>query len=183
LIAGYVQNNMSEKALDLFEEMPLKTNEVTHSIIFKACSQLKNDRGRDFGKKLLDELLNAETPNDIVLTSAIHMQMIYGDTQGAEHLFQLIKRKDAFSYGTIMNGYNLNHEPMKTFAVFEEMKQQNVVPDESILAFLIHASSRLGFISTCKSIVSEIPSDWFDNRRVCSALIDMWVSMDYLPPM
>ena len=37
---------MYEKALDLFETMSLKPNNIIYIIIFNACAKLNNDRAR-----------------------------------------------------------------------------------------------------------------------------------------
>ncbi len=95
---------MNDKALDLFEQMSVTANNVIYAIIFKACAQLANERAVILGKKLLDEVLNGSKANNIVLTSAVHMLMRFGDVHGAEHYFESIKEKDVISYGAMMQG-------------------------------------------------------------------------------
>ncbi|CAM2707819.1 unnamed protein product [Rotaria socialis] len=50
-ILGYVENNMPENALDLFERMSLSPNDIIYIIIFNACSKLANERAITIGKK------------------------------------------------------------------------------------------------------------------------------------
>jgi len=104
---GYVENDMSEKALDLYELMSLNPNSVIYTIIFNACAQLKNDRGKTVGKKDLDQILNKSETNNVVLNSAIHMLMSYGDVKSAEQLFESMKKTDVISYGAMMTGNHL----------------------------------------------------------------------------
>ncbi len=98
---------MCEQALDLFEQMPLNSDDVTYTIIFKACAQLNNDRGKNVGKKLCEQILNKSVTNQFILCSALHMLMRFGDVKSAEHLFELIKKKDTVSYGAMMKGNQL----------------------------------------------------------------------------
>ncbi|CAF5139929.1 unnamed protein product, partial [Rotaria sp. Silwood1] len=46
---GYVGNEMSEKALDLFEKIDLKLDDVTYVIVFNACAKLANDQAMKIG--------------------------------------------------------------------------------------------------------------------------------------
>jgi len=98
---------MCEKVLDLFEQISSYSNSVIHAIIFKACAQLKNDRGKNVGEKLLDQILNKPVTDQVLLCSAIQMLMSFGDVTRAEHLFELIKEKNTVSYGTMMKGNQL----------------------------------------------------------------------------
>ncbi|CAF1575678.1 unnamed protein product, partial [Rotaria magnacalcarata] len=49
-IKGYVGNEMFEKALDLFEQIPLGLTNVTYTVVFNACAKLCNDRAMKIGK-------------------------------------------------------------------------------------------------------------------------------------
>jgi len=170
---------MSEKALDLFEQMSLDPNHVIYTIIFNACAQLKNDRGISVGKKLLNEIFNKSETNNVVFSSAIYMQMSFGDVKSAEHLFEFIKKNDLATYNSMMKGYNLNNNPLKCLKLFEKMKKQDILPDKITFILLIRACSQFSILSTCQSIVAQIPSYLYDNQRIRNALIDMWASIDY----
>ena len=98
---------MSEKALDLFEKMSSIPDNVIHAIIFNACAQLKNDRGKKVGYKILDQMLNKSRIDNVVLNSAVHMLMSNGDVKSAEQLFQSIKKSDVISCGAMMKGNHL----------------------------------------------------------------------------
>ena len=93
-ILAYVQNQMSEKALDLFEQIEFNLNNVTYTIVFNACAELANDRAMKIGKRLLDEMPRNFRNDNVILTSAIHMLMKFGDIQNAENVFQSIKNKN-----------------------------------------------------------------------------------------
>ncbi|CAF1526897.1 unnamed protein product, partial [Rotaria sordida] len=130
MIKGYIGNEMSETALDLFEKVNLKLDDVTYIIVFNACAQLANDRAMKIGRKLLHDMPNDYRNNNIVLNSAIDTLMKFGDVKSAERIFDSIKKKNIITYGALMNGYNINSIPWKCFKILEEMKQQGVVLNE-----------------------------------------------------
>ncbi|CAF4734134.1 unnamed protein product, partial [Rotaria magnacalcarata] len=70
---------MFEKALDLFEQIQLKLDNVTYIIVFNACAGLANDRAIKIGQKLLDKMPEDYRKDVVVLNSAMHMSMKFGD--------------------------------------------------------------------------------------------------------
>ncbi len=172
---GYVENNMSDKALDLFEQIPFNLNDISYTIIFNACAQLLNDRAKQIGRKLLDQMPKQFKTNNYIQNSAISMLMKFGDVQSSEKLFQMNKKKDLITYGAMMNGYNVNNEPLKCLQLLEDIKQHGFILDEILSTVLINACARLSMLSKCQSIIDEIPSDLYNNQRIRNSLIHMWV--------
>ncbi|CAF4946817.1 unnamed protein product, partial [Rotaria magnacalcarata] len=84
LYTGLISNNMAEKVFDLLDEMEINPNSFTLAILFKACAELVNDRAIKIGRKLLDEMPENYRNDVVVLTSAMHMLMKFGDIQSAE---------------------------------------------------------------------------------------------------
>ncbi|CAF4177392.1 unnamed protein product, partial [Rotaria magnacalcarata] len=183
MLKGYVDNEMFEKALDLFEQMNLETNDAICTIMFNVCAKLGNDRAIKIGNKLLDELSENHKSSTANLTSAMHMLMKFGDIQNAERVFKIIEKKDLITYGALMNGYNMNDQSDKCFKVFEEMKHHNIVPDESTWTILIDEStwtiligtySQIAMIRQCEYLVNQIPPHILNKQQIQNALIDMW---------
>ncbi len=95
---------MSDKALDLFEQIPFNLDGISYTIIFNACTQLSNDRAKQIGRKLLHQMPKHFETNNYIQNSAINMLMKFGDVQNAEKLFQMNKTKDIFTYGAMIKG-------------------------------------------------------------------------------
>ncbi|CAF2042787.1 unnamed protein product, partial [Rotaria magnacalcarata] len=171
---GYVGNEMFEKALDLFEQIHLSLTNVTYTIAFNCCAKLCNDRAMKIGKKLLAEMPENYRNDNITSTSAIDMLMKFGDVESAERFFRSIKAKGADIYGALMNGYNLNGESWKCFKIFEEMKEEDIIPDEIAWNILIGACSKSGMLHHCQYIVNQIPLNIQNKILIQNALIDMW---------
>ncbi|CAF3371283.1 unnamed protein product, partial [Rotaria socialis] len=174
MMKGYIQNEMFEKSLDLFEHMNCELDHAIYTIAFNVCAKLGNDRAITIGNKLFNELSDSCKSNKVILTSAMDMFMKFDDIQKAESVFYLIQDKDTISYGALMNGYNMNDAPEKCLKVFEAMKQHNVVPNENTWTILIGAYSQIAMIRECEYLVSQIPPHILKNQRVQTALIDMW---------
>jgi hypothetical protein len=106
---GYVDNNMCEKALDLFEQMPLDPDDVTFIALFKACAQLNNDQARKIGNKLLHQMPHLFHNNSFLMNTVIRMLMCFNDIRGGENIFELIKKKDIVSYNIMIQGNQLEY--------------------------------------------------------------------------
>ncbi|CAM4928040.1 unnamed protein product, partial [Rotaria socialis] len=174
MMKGYVDNELVEKALELFEEMSLVKNDALYTTAFNVCAKLGNDRAIKIGNKLLDELPDNCKSSTATLSSAVHMLMKFGDIQNAERVFKIIEKKNLITYGALMDGYNINDQSEKCFKVFEEMKHHNIVPDESTWTILIGTYSQIAMIRQCKYLVNQIPPHFLNKQQIQNALIDMW---------
>ncbi|CAF3547485.1 unnamed protein product [Rotaria socialis] len=129
----------SEKVFDLFDEITIKLDSFTLTVLFNTRSRVANDRAMKIGKKLHDQVPNNYRNNNVVLASS--------------------KNKGIITYGAMMNGYNMNDEPWKCVKIFNEMKQQNIASNEIVWNLLIGACSKIGMIRQCQNIVDQIPLD------------------------
>jgi pentatricopeptide repeat protein len=177
MVNGYNINGLPEKALDLFDQVSSMLNAKLYTIMYSTCAALSDDRAIKLGKQVLHNMPKMFEVDSIVMGSAIHMLMKFGEVQEAECLFSQIKQPNAASYGAMMNGYNLNSEPRKCLKLFEEAKRQKIKLDERIYASLVGAYSRIGMISMCRNIVEQIPKESLNSHQVNNSLIDMWVSI------
>ncbi|CAF4988257.1 unnamed protein product, partial [Rotaria sp. Silwood1] len=174
MMKGYVENKMYEKTLDLFEQLPFSLHNVGYTIIFNACAQLLNDRAKQIGKKLLQQIPKYFHNDNVIITSALDMLMKFGDVENAENLFQMMKKKDIIAYGAMMNGCNINNQPFKCLQLLEKIKQQNFIIDEFSSSILINACARLSMLSKCQLVVDQIPSYLYKNQHILNSLIYMW---------
>jgi pentatricopeptide repeat protein len=130
VIVGYVFNGMPEKVLQMFDTMSVQPNEVIATILFNACAKAADPHAKELGKRVLNQLPAAFLEDPILVTAAIDMLMQFGDVRHTEHLFSKLKRRDAASYGVMMNGYNIISQPRKCLKLFEEVTRQKIKLDE-----------------------------------------------------
>jgi pentatricopeptide repeat protein len=177
MMNGYNINGLPERAFDLFDRASSMLNANLYTIMYSTCATLSNETAITLGKQLLSSMPKIFEDDSIVMRSAIHMLMKFGDVQEAELLFSQIKQPNVASYGVMMNGYNINSEPRKCLKLFEEVKRQKIKIDERIYVLLIGACSRIGMISMCQGVVKQISTEALNSSRVQNSLIDMWVSV------
>jgi pentatricopeptide repeat protein len=160
--------------LNLFEQISSKSNEVLYAIVYNTCASLCNERSITLGNKIFHQMPKIFLNDIFVVNSIIHMLMKFGQVEDAERLFKQIKKPDLYTYGVIINGYNINDEPYKCLSLLEEINQQNMIINEPIALSLIGACSQIGIRSISQNIVHQI-SHLQNNLHVKNSLIDMWV--------
>ncbi|KAM7255500.1 hypothetical protein ACFE04_008398 [Oxalis oulophora] len=67
-----------------------------------------------------------------------------GDIEAVEVLFKQMPVKDIISWTTMINCYSQNKQFMAALSVFDEMKRNNVNPDQVTMATVISACAHLG---------------------------------------
>ncbi|CAF1405588.1 unnamed protein product [Rotaria magnacalcarata] len=108
MMKGYVDNNLPEKAIDLFNKVE-NPDDVNVTILFNACAQLKTKEALDLVKKTSKEIPKSFYANPRLFTSLLDALMKCGDVVHAESLFYSSEQKVSSSYGAMMKGLNLNH--------------------------------------------------------------------------
>jgi pentatricopeptide repeat protein len=175
LYLGLILNKMPEKMFDLLDQTNIRFDQVTLTVLFNGCAHVANDRAKQIGRKLLNEMPVDFRNHNVLITSAIKMLMKFGDVQYAEKLFRMNKKKDIVICGAMMNGYNIHNEPFKCLQLLEEIKQHGFILNETVSIILIKACARLSMLSRCQSIIEKIPSHFFSNQHIRNSLIYMWI--------
>ncbi|CAF2132356.1 unnamed protein product [Rotaria magnacalcarata] len=193
MMKGYVDNNLSQKAIDLFNEIE-NSDDVNISILFNACAQLKTKEALDLVKKISKQSPKSYFSNPHVLTSLLDALMKCGDVAHAELLFSSSVEKVLSSYGAMMKVYVENNLPEKAIELFNEIKNPEDVNkilfnqmkldgiQSSIPIYLcaIKAVSHMGDYSTAQSIVKQIPDSLLVENQIQSSLIDLWGKVGYV---
>ena len=175
MMQGYINNSQPEKALDLFDEISSKADDVLYTIVFTACGSLSNERATQLGNKLLHRIPVTFRDNIVVIGSILNMLMRFGQVSDAEYLFVRMKRRTIYIYGVMMNGYNINDKPDECLKLFERMTKENLTPNAAISFALIDTCSQIGLRSICANTLGRIPLHLQGHPRMNNALIDMWV--------
>ncbi|CAF4165850.1 unnamed protein product, partial [Rotaria sp. Silwood2] len=168
-----ISNNMPEKVLDLLDEMTFKLDKFILAVLLNACGEVANDRGMKIGRKLLDDMLNNYQNDIVLLNSAIDMLMKFGDVQGAERIFDSIKKKDIVTYGAMMKGYIRNEMYEKSLDLFEQI---NFNVDDVTYIIVINACAQLAndrAIKIGKKLLHEMPNIHRNNNVLLTSAINM----------
>ncbi|KAM7253967.1 hypothetical protein ACFE04_031649 [Oxalis oulophora] len=98
-----------------------------------------------------------------------------GDIEAVEVLFKQMPVKDIISWTTMINCYSQNKQFMAALSVFDEMKRNNVNPDQVTMATVISACAHLGGLDLGKEVHFYLMQNGFDlDVYIGSALIDMY---------
>ena len=179
MMQGYVINDRPEKALDLFEDLPMEPDRMSYAIVYSACASLCNDRATRLAKKCLGEMPKSFLDDIVLLGSILQMMLKFGEVEEATRLFSRINKCNMNIYGIMLNGYNFNDEPNRSLKLFERLqKEQKIIINEPIAVALVAACSQIAVLPVCERIVKSLPAHLVNNsRRVRNVLIDMWVRL------
>jgi pentatricopeptide repeat protein len=103
--SGYVENNMTNKAIDLFNKIK-HPSEVNIIVLLHACAQLGTNEALDLVKKVSKEMPKSFYSNPRLLTSLLNALIKCGDVKHAESLFDTSQEKILSMYGAMMKGSN-----------------------------------------------------------------------------
>ncbi|UJR29210.1 hypothetical protein I4U23_010424 [Adineta vaga] len=169
---------MFEKVLDLYDSLPLQTNEVIYTLVQSACAQLCNDRAKRIGKQMIDNLPQNLKDSDKVMNSMIFMLIKFGNVHEAEKRFNQMKHKTIFSYGAMMKGYNHNEMFEKVLDLYEEM---SLVPDETIYTIIFNTCSHLSndrALQIGKKLLNSMNKKFYNNDIIITSAIQMLMNFN-----
>ena len=161
----------------MFEEISFELNEVLYAIVYKACAAAVNERAIRLGKKLVERMPRRFFDDVVLIGSMLHMFMKFHEVKCAERYFFQMKKRNAISFGVMLNGYTDNEEPHQALQLFELMKREKINLDEPLAVSLVGACAQIGLRSICQPVVNQIPEHLLSLPRLTSALLNMWVRM------
>ncbi|CAF1495358.1 unnamed protein product, partial [Adineta ricciae] len=174
MMKGYIENEMSEKAIDLFKQVE-DPHEIIITLLFNACAQLPSQQSLNLVKAVWKKYQNTSLLHDHALTALIDAFMKCGDVNGAETIFDKLPHKVLPMYGAMMKGYLLNKIPNKTLDLYHQIKNMKATQSNFVIYLLaINASAQIAMASQCQAIVDDIPLQIISNSKISNALIDMW---------
>ncbi|CAM4848846.1 unnamed protein product [Rotaria magnacalcarata] len=170
MMKGYVDNNLPEKAIDLFNEIE-SPSDVNVTILFNACAQLKTKEALDLVKKTSKQIPKSFYSDSRLLTSLLDALMKCGDVAHAESLFYSSKQKLLPMCGAMMKGYVDNNLPEKAIDLFNEIEN----PDDVNMILLFNGCAQLRTkeaLDLVKKISKQIPKSFYSNPHLLTSLLD-----------
>ncbi|KAJ7528360.1 hypothetical protein O6H91_15G000200 [Diphasiastrum complanatum] len=176
MIAGYAQNGLGKEALALYEQMKqegMQPNNVTFVLLLKACASLA---ALEQGKQLHSEIMKRGFLSGVVVGNIlVDMYAKCGCTEDARELFDNMSERDVISWNAMIAGYAQNGLGKEALALYEQMKQEGVQPDDVTLVLLLKACSSLAALEQGKRLHSEILKRGFQSDVVVgSTLVNMY---------
>jgi pentatricopeptide repeat protein len=146
LMAGYLEEGLSDKALDCFmtmQEEGHSPDAVTFVSVLKACgSSGLLETGENIHNEISTQCLLGK---DIVLgTALVDMYAKCGMLQKAQEVFDAHTMQSVPSYTALMTGYALLGREKRVFNIFREMLADGMLPDMAMFVVLLSACNHGG---------------------------------------
>ncbi|XP_058094583.1 pentatricopeptide repeat-containing protein At3g09040, mitochondrial [Magnolia sinica] len=178
LIAGYIQKNNAEEALDLFRRMQaegLKPSQFTFASILTACSSpYRLTMGRQVHCYTLKSGFSHDDAFVGISLLAMYVKSLSNDD--ANKLFwEMPDNNSTVSWTAIISGHAQNNFSEEALRLFHEMRSYGVRPDQATFVSVLKASASLAALRDGKEVHSLIIQTGFNqDEHTGIALIDMY---------
>ncbi|XP_022924289.1 pentatricopeptide repeat-containing protein At1g08070, chloroplastic-like [Cucurbita moschata] len=158
LIFGYVKNNRSTEALQLFKEMTgasnVRPNDVTTLAVVSACAQLGD---LETGRWIHDYITRTEQDCSVSLSNAlIDMYSKCGEIDAAKRIFDSMSKRDLISWNSLVNGLALHGLGREALTRLRLMQMTDLQPDEITFIGVLTACSHAGLVQEGKKLFHEM---------------------------
>ncbi|RDX80142.1 putative pentatricopeptide repeat-containing protein, partial [Mucuna pruriens] len=152
MIDGYVRMNRFIEALALFREMQMsnvKPDEFTMVSILTACAHLGALELGEWVKTYIDK--NSIKNDTFVGNALIDMYFKCGNVGKAKEVFKEMHQKDKFTWTAMIVGLAINGHGEEALAMFSNMIEASVIPDEITYIGVLCACTHAGMVEKGKS--------------------------------
>ncbi|XP_030521129.2 putative pentatricopeptide repeat-containing protein At3g01580 isoform X2 [Rhodamnia argentea] len=148
LIASYIRNNQTHKALLLFRRLISETepNSVTLINVLSSCIHLAD---LHLGQCIHAYITRRESSigSDASLANAlITMYAKCGSLHNGEKVFNLIWQKDVISWNAMIIGYGMHGQGEGAISTFRQMLEDGMKPNSATFVSILSACSHCGLI-------------------------------------
>ncbi|KAG9150151.1 hypothetical protein Leryth_009733 [Lithospermum erythrorhizon] len=148
MINGFAQECDVDMCLHLYKQMrnlSVNANEFTFTSFLIACTG-SGCLGQ--GRSVHCQTIRTGFDSYVHVGNAlISMYCKCGEVGGAMSLFRSLNRKDLVSWNSIIAGYAHHGMAIEAIQLFEEMKQQDLVPDSITFLALLSSCRHAGFLN------------------------------------
>ncbi|XP_026434107.1 pentatricopeptide repeat-containing protein At3g09040, mitochondrial-like [Papaver somniferum] len=178
LIAGYIQNNNADEAVKEFLDMQaegLQPSKYTFASILTACSASSR---LNLGRQVHCDTLKSGVLVDDEFSgvSLLGMYLRSSSTEDANKLFlEFLKQRSRVLWTCMISGHAQNGNSSEALCFFREMRNDDVLPDQSTFTSVLSACSGLAALQDGKVIHCLAFHTRFDlDESTCSVLVDMY---------
>ncbi|GMN30108.1 hypothetical protein TIFTF001_002684 [Ficus carica] len=173
MMTGFRSHNLHKDVLILFSRMITdgkRSNHITLLNLLPACySQLQ---GRSMHAFAIRTGIARETP---VLTSLIIMYARFDNIELCLLLFQMGKKEDISLWNALISVHVQTKNPIKAIALFSNLLQIGLKPDNFTVLSLISACLQLNSLKLADSVMSYLIRKGFEIEvSISNALIDLY---------
>nr|KYP43835.1 Putative pentatricopeptide repeat-containing protein At3g15930 family [Cajanus cajan] len=157
MIDGYLRMNRFVEALALFREMQMsnvKPDEFTMVSILTACAHLGALELGEWVKTYIDK--NSIKNDTFVGNALIDMYFKCGNVGKAKKVFKEMHLKDKFTWTAMIVGLAINGHGEEALAMFSNMIEASVAPDEITYIGVLCACTHAGMVEKGKSFFTSM---------------------------
>ncbi|KAM0025786.1 putative tetratricopeptide-like helical domain superfamily, DYW domain-containing protein [Helianthus debilis subsp. tardiflorus] len=176
VIRVLTNNRFYKEALELYYRMSVngvRADKFTYPFVVKACGGCLD---LVEGQKVHSKLFTVGLDLDLhVCNSLIIMYAKVGCIEFAEKVFDEMPVRDLVSWNSMINGYILVNDGLRSLECVFEMQQHGIQPDRFTIVSALHASSLVCSLTKGKEIHALVIKSKLEcNERVQTSLIDMY---------
>ncbi|KAL3652008.1 hypothetical protein CASFOL_001689 [Castilleja foliolosa] len=158
MIAGFVQNDLYEEALNLFvmaKRSNVETDEFIISSVLSACAALA---ALIVGKQMHAVVYKTGFgPNEYISSSLVDLYAKCGSIKQSYAVFSYVDEKKVVLWNTMISGFARNARPLEAMILFEKMQQTFMSPNEVTYVSVLSACAHMG--------LSEKGHSYFDSME------------------
>ncbi|KAJ7534720.1 hypothetical protein O6H91_12G000500 [Diphasiastrum complanatum] len=176
MIAGYAQNGLGKEALALYEQMQregVQPSRVTFVVLLKACASIA---ALEQGKQLHSDIIKRGFGLDVIVRSTlVDMYAKCGCLEDARELFNNMSERNVVLWTLMIAGYAQNGLCKEALALYEQMQQEAVLPNNVTFAVLLKACASIAALEQGKQLHLHIIKRGFESDVIVrSTLVDMY---------
>ncbi|KZV25679.1 pentatricopeptide repeat-containing protein [Dorcoceras hygrometricum] len=149
MICGYARHGYWTEVVELFGEilgMGVGFNQVTLINVLMACGRLGD---LELGEWIYEyALVNGLMKDVSLVTSLIDMYAKCGKVDAARGLFDQLCTRDVIAWSAMINGYMQSSRFKEALALFLDMQNANVEPNEVTMVTVLSSCAALGALET-----------------------------------
>eukprot|EP01018_Ginkgo_biloba_P003034 Gb_26694 [translate_table: standard] len=176
MISGYVNNEYSEEALNLFWKMRwvgVRPNQFTFPSVLKACATLE---ALDLANQVHSFIIKTGCDSDVFVGSGlIDVYVKCKRLDDASKVFDKLPERNVVLWSVMITGYAQNGHGEKALKLFMQMQREGIKPDQFTFPTALSACVSMLALEEGKQIHSHVIKVIYDSDVIVeNAVVDMY---------
>ncbi|XP_050213376.1 putative pentatricopeptide repeat-containing protein At1g77010, mitochondrial [Mercurialis annua] len=161
MVVGFSQNGCPAEALNVFSKMnklDLNMDRFSLASVISACAGISSV---ELGEQVFARAIIIGFDSDeVVATSLVDFYCKCGFVEIGRRLFHTITKSDEVSWNSLLMGYATNGHGLETLALFNEMKQAGVRPNNITFTAVLSACDHCGLVEEGWKLFNVMKHDY-----------------------
>lgn len=176
MVGGYAECNQGVESFTIFKKMlqeGVVPNKITYLCVLKACGSLV---ALEWGKEIHNHVVKAGLLSDLQVENAlVNMYFKCGSVGDAYQIFDNMVTRNTVSWSGIIGGLAQNGKGLDALHKFEEMKAENIIPDEATFVSVLSACRHAGLVEEGRRQFASMCNDYgiVPSEKHYSCMVDI----------